>query len=523
MKELKLEELSIRQKLGMTFTAFINGSSRTPEEDAFILDLIKNHSLGCVWVQVDRDGVEELIAKVKEVADYPILIMTDAENGIEPYVIGEHNAVACTGNIKHAYIFGKTLAVNARKLGYNVVCNPVVDMRRGSQRSLGTDKEKVGELASAIAQGMHDGGILTVAKHYPSSVKTNGVDSHMAENFSYDTKEELLAEALYPYKRLMEKDLLDGIMTGHTKLPNIDSNRPASLSKPVIDVIREIGFDGFAITDALSMVGIRANYNDVEAKGFAIAAGNDTILPWGGSNRQLFDEFCQAYDQGLISDERLDEAARRMLDAQHKSTVLPKDAELSAEDIAMFESINKDSVCAKTDEGVSTGIDPNGNHYFAVMIRSDYGMDADGKVDVDTFSSDAWRKPLDLKAKILKKFPNSQVSFVNEFPAPFQNYTILNNSKNCDEVIFLTFSEFVAYTGAEKLTHRFVKLIEAMQLTDRVTTILHQGNPVVLEDLPHVPRWILGNMSPASFDACLDVLAGEYPAKGVTCYDFELK
>ena len=48
MKELKLEELSIRQKLGMTFTAFINGSSRTPEEDAFILDLIKNHSLGCV-------------------------------------------------------------------------------------------------------------------------------------------------------------------------------------------------------------------------------------------------------------------------------------------------------------------------------------------------------------------------------------------------------------------------------------------------------------------------------------------
>ena len=72
MKELKLEELSIRQKLGMTFTAFINGMSRTPEEDAFILDLIKNHSLGCVWVQVDRDGVEELIAKVKEAADYPV-------------------------------------------------------------------------------------------------------------------------------------------------------------------------------------------------------------------------------------------------------------------------------------------------------------------------------------------------------------------------------------------------------------------------------------------------------------------
>ena len=523
MKELKLEELSTRQKLGMTFTAFINGDSRTPEIDAFVVDLIKNHSLGCVWVQADRDGVDELIAMVKEAADYPILIMTDAENGIEPYVIGEHNAVACTGSLEHAYAFGKTLAVSARKKGYNVVCNPVVDMRRGSQRSLGTDKEKVGELASAIARGMHDGGILTVAKHYPSPAKSNGVDTHMAENLCYDTKEDLLEGPLYPYKRLMEQDLLDGIMTGHSKLPNIDPNHPSSLSKPVIDVIREEGFDGFAITDALSMMGIRANYTDVDAKGLAIAAGNDTILPWGGSNIKLFEEYCEAYDKGLIPDERLDEATRRILDAQHKSMMLPKDAELSDEDIAMFKSINKDSVFAKTDEGVPTSISRDGNHYFAVMIRSDYGVDADGKVDVDTFSSEGWRRPLDLKEKILKKFPNSQVSFVNEFPAPFQNYTILGKSKSCDDVIFLTFSEFVAYTGAERLTHRFVKLIEAMQLTNRVSTIVHQGNPVVLEDLPHVPRWILGNTSPTSLDACLEVLAGEYPAKGVACYDFELK
>ena len=321
----------------------------------------------------------------------------------------------------------------------------------------------------------------------------------------------------------MEEDLLDGIMTSHKTFDTIDPEHPASLSKAVIDIIREEGFDGFATTDALCMMAVRSRFNDIDAKGLAIAAGNDTILPWGANSRQLFDEYCQAYDKGLIPDERLDDAARRILEAQHKSTLLPKDAELTDEDIRMFNCINRDSIYEKVTEGEAKKYSHDGKYCFAVMIRSDYGMDADGKVDVDTFSSDAWRKPLDLKAKILKKFPNSQVSFVNEFPAPFQNYTILNNSKNCDEVIFLTFSEFVAYTGAEKLTHRFVKLIEAMQLTDRVTTILHQGNPVVLENLPHVPRWILGNMSPASFDACLDVLAGEYPAKGVTCYDFELK
>ncbi|MEE0409158.1 MAG: hypothetical protein UD759_00090 [Clostridia bacterium] len=46
MKELKFEELSTRQKLGMTFTAFLNADERTPEEDAFIVDMIKDHSLG---------------------------------------------------------------------------------------------------------------------------------------------------------------------------------------------------------------------------------------------------------------------------------------------------------------------------------------------------------------------------------------------------------------------------------------------------------------------------------------------
>ncbi|MEE0410137.1 MAG: glycoside hydrolase family 3 N-terminal domain-containing protein, partial [Clostridia bacterium] len=161
MKELKLEELSTRQKLGMTFTAFLNGYARTPEEDAFIVDMIKNHSLGCVWIQEGREGVEELVSMVKEAADYPILIITDAENGIAPYTIGRHNAVACTGDVKYAYTFGKTVGVMARKMGYTAVCNPILDMYRGSQRTLGNDKEKVAAFAKEIARGMHDGGILT--------------------------------------------------------------------------------------------------------------------------------------------------------------------------------------------------------------------------------------------------------------------------------------------------------------------------------------------------------------------------
>lgn len=523
MKELKLEELSTRQKLGMTFTAFLNGYARTPEEDAFIVDMIKNHSLGCVWIQEGREGVEELVSMVKEAADYPILIITDAENGIAPYTIGRHNAVACTGDVKYAYTFGKTVGVMARKMGYTAVCNPILDMYRGSQRTLGNDKEKVAAFAKEIARGMHDGGILTVGKHFPGAPLKTPVDGHMAPGTSGYTKEDIKNRVLYPYKRLMEEDLLDGIMTSHKTFDTIDPEHPASLSKAVIDIIREEGFDGFATTDALCMMAVRSRFNDIDAKGLAIAAGNDTILPWGANSRQLFDEYCQAYDKGLIPDERLDDAARRILEAQHKSTLLPKDAELTDEDIRMFNCINRDSIYEKVTEGEAKKYSHDGKYCFAVMIRSDYGIGAEGHVEVDTFSSDSWRKPMEVKELILKKFPNSTVMFVNEFPAPKQNHDILNASIACEDTIFLTFSEYVAYTGSEFITRRFIRLVEALQVTNKISAIIHQGNPFVCEELPHVPRWIIGHTTMDSLDACLDVLAGDYPAKGAPTYDFKLK
>ena len=63
MKELKLEELSVRQKLGMTMTALMSGT--TPENEEYILDLIREHALGAVWINWPSPRRNELLAKVK--------------------------------------------------------------------------------------------------------------------------------------------------------------------------------------------------------------------------------------------------------------------------------------------------------------------------------------------------------------------------------------------------------------------------------------------------------------------------
>ena len=518
LKELKFEELTLEQKLGLTMNMILHGADA---DDEFVFDMIKKRAVGSVWLQQGLARSKERIAKVREIADYPILIFTDGESGAGDFLVGKHNAIGTAGSVKHAYAFGKAVGVTARKMGYNVVCDPVVDMIDGSMRSLGTDKEKVTELALAIAKGMHDGGVLTVGKHYPGGNRKDNVDTHMAEAISYDTKEDLLSYSLYPYLKLMEADLLDGIMTAHARFVNIDEKYPASLSKKVIDILRQKGFDGFAVTDALCMMGIRAKFGDVEAKALALNAGNDILLPYTAQNEERFGEYFEAYKQGLVSEEALDAAVKRVLAAQRKTTLLPTDAELSEEDVATFRSINKDGIYARIDEGMGKTISRDGKHFFVISVKQETDVKA-GRVDVDTFSI-GWLKPERIVKKIKELFPNADYHIIHEFPSQYDMTKALDNSIGCDQLVFMTFSEAIACTGPEFLTHRMVNLISAMQITNRISTLIHFGNPHVLEELPHIPRVIFGGNAADSVDAALEVLAGEYPANGVPTYDFKLQ
>ena len=521
LTELKFEELTLERKLGLTMTMTLHGTWRTEEEMEYVYDLIRKRALGCVWVQQGYANTVEVIKKVREIADYPILIMTDAESGVGEYLVGKHNAIGTTGSTKHAYAFGKAVGVTARKMGYNVVCDPVVDMNDGSMRSMGTDKVKVAELAMSMAKGMHDGGVLTVAKHYPGGTPNIKVDAHMAESTSLSTKEELLDYALYPYIKLWEAGLLDGLMTKHCRFINIDNDYPASLSKKVIDIIREQGYEGFAITDALCMMGIRAKFGDVESKALAVNAGNDLLLPYVRENEDMLNQYKEAYEKGMINDEALDAAVKRVLATQHKTLSLPTEGDLTEDEINTFNSINKDGVYVRKDEGLCDSISKDGKHFFIIAAKQE-AVVKDGKVDVDTFSN-GWHKPERIVAKIKELFPNANYQIIHEFPSQNEMMTVLSNSLGCDQLVVMTFTEAFAYTGPEYLTHRMVNLISAMQLTDRISTLIHYGNPHVLEELPHIPRVIFGGHATDSVDATLEVLAGDYSANGVPTYEFKLQ
>jgi len=532
MRELRLEELSAEQKIGMVTCALISNFDRTKESDDYVLEQIKNHALGCLWIKWGTKDQDEFIAKVKEVADYPLLIITDAESGLSPYTIGKHNSLGMTDSEELAYEFGKVTAVTARQAGYNVVCDPVVDLVdgqalcAGNVRSLGSDKYKVSKLAVAMARGMRDGGVLTVAKHYPGASKCRQVgrliDSHMAEVSSQLTKEELLDYCLFPYLELIKEGLLDGIMTAHCRLPNIDPDYPASLSKKVIGIIREQGFDGFAITDALSMMGIVAKFGATDSKGLAVENGNELALVWDTNNIRGYNAVYESYKKGIISDERLDEAVKIILEAQHKVFVRePKFTELTQSDIDAVERINKDSVFAKVDDGLSASVSRDGKHLFVVLVDNDAQL-KDGQPAVDTFSG-GWYNPKAITESLTELFPNSEITAIRQFPTGMENCRLLEKAVNFDDVVFVLQMEGSAYTGREEFTPRIISLIEAMQVSDQISTIVHFGNPYALAPLPHIPRIIIGTCSQKGVAAAIDVLAGNYPAKGKLTYDVDFE
>lgn len=529
IKELKFEELTTEQKLGLVMTGRLYNRwnpEKTEADIEYALNMIKEHKLGAIWVDPTY-RCEEFMQRIREVADYPILIITDAECGLREHMplIGHQYAISCCNTKEHAYAFGKMTAVTARKAGFNVICNPILDMIKGNcccnmtLRSLGCDKYKVTEIASAEAQGMHDGGVLTVGKHYPSAEGDPLIDSHLAEDRSDVSREELIDYYLYPYLELNKRGLLDGIMTGHNCLAQIDPERPTTLSKKSIDVIRDLGFQGFAITDDLSMGGITTKYGAEACRSLAIGAGNDLALIWV-ANKDGYESLLKGYDEGLIPDDMLDAAVKRVLAAQHKVTLLNKDSEVSEKEMETFRNINKDSIIAKTDDGIPVALDKDGKHFFIIMCHNDDQLTKDGEIVPDMMTQN-WYNPIEISKKVKEQFPNSGYIMMKEFPSNLWKTQF--ESKKYDDIVFVTFTSGGAYVGAENFAPRVISFFKALQVTNRVSTILHFGNPFVLEDLPHIGRVIAGSDSSEAVNSAIDILAGKYPAKGTFPYDIKLQ
>ena len=120
-------------------------------------------------------------------------------------------------------------------------------------------------------------------------------------------------------------------MVGHLALPAIDpSGRPATISGPILDLLRApapdgLGYDGLVVTDAMNMGALQGFGDQGTLAVEALAAGVDVIL-MPTDLPLAWTAVRDAVQDGTLSEARLDEAVRRVLEAKQALGVLDASA-----------------------------------------------------------------------------------------------------------------------------------------------------------------------------------------------------
>ena len=515
MQTLNIEELSTEQKIGMLLCA---RTFRSEDDIEFTLELIRSHALGCVQVPFAKP---EIMARIREVADYPILLITDMEMGFPTSKLPPVPAMtlAACNNAEYIRSFARAVVADAKKAGYNGTWNPNLDIGC-TYRKFGDTAEAVSKWSEEISRVYASNNFLSCGKHYPGG--THLFDSHMASTASYATMDELLNLRLVPYFHLMQKGLLDSVMVGHTVHANIDPEYPASLSKKVIDIIRQQGFDGIVWTDSFAMMAILQKYGEENILGMAIAAGIDIVLPnYRTPTRQNYAMLLQNYRDGAFTEERLNEAVRRVLTAQAKVGTEPAHPDpFTEKDRENYFKIAADCITAITDPGIEAALPADNNDRIFIIITNEVaGM---GGISQEVSVRD-WYHPRQIEQKIHEEFPEAETVFLPEFPSAKDNEQVLVAATKHKEAVFVTYSNARAYQGHDGLTRRAEAVINALITSNKVSAVLHFGNPMAMLEIDHVPRRLFGYQMPDSQLRAIEVLSGKLPAKGKLPYNITFR
>ena len=197
--------------------------------------------------------------------------------------------------------------------------NPVIKMR-----AFGPDKFVVASKGIAFSKGLQIQNVISCAKHFPGHGDTE-VDSHVDLPIIKHSKSRLEDIELYPFREMINNGV-DSVMVAHLKVLALDQEYPASLSKKIINFLKnDLNFNGLIITDALNMKGITNNYSQTQAAVKALEAGNDIVLIVGDYKDlyseillEIFNAIKHALEENLLNINEIDNKVEKILKYKNK-------------------------------------------------------------------------------------------------------------------------------------------------------------------------------------------------------------
>ena len=328
--ESTIASMTPEEKVGQLFWQLA-----ASQDEAYLQELMEKYHLGgCRYNGMMGQKVLDQNRLLQKYAKIPVFIACNPEKGGDGVCndgtqVGGQVKIGATNKPEYAKAMGHISGAQIKATGCNMAFAPVVDITYNWEceetllRSYGNDHERVATMGKAYMDGLHETeGVYCCAKHFPGNGQDYR-DAHIANNVNHFTHDKWMATYGHVYKTLIDGGL-DAIMGGHILMPeymaeinpdiNADTIMPGTLCKEIMtDLLRgELGFNGMVVTDASHMVGMTNRMKRADMLPAAINAGCDMFL-FFNDPAEDFATMLNAYNTGIISEERIVEALTRIL------------------------------------------------------------------------------------------------------------------------------------------------------------------------------------------------------------------
>lgn len=501
-----LAAMSPRERAAQLIVVPFNGftsKTRAKEYRTLVRLVQKEHIGGLILINVvnghvavkplPRD-VANFANRMQGMAKVPLLISGDLERGasmrVEATTVFPH-AMALTASRDPATARkeGEITAREARALGIQWIFFPDADVNNNPDnpiiniRSFGENPADVSAMVSAFIEGAHAAApILVTAKHFPGHGDT-ATDTHMNMATIDGNRERLEKIEWAPFRAAIASGV-DSLMSAHISVPSIDpSGSPATLSTKLMSgVLRdEMGFKGLLITDALEMKGIANGFSTGEAAVRAIEAGVDVLLMPPDAEVAI-DALMTAVKDGRIRQERLDDSARRVLEAK-----------------ARIGLGNKKLVDVK---GIPAAVNTRENNKAAqeisdrsiTLVRNTASILPLTDTQSTTFfiltESTRSKEGTAMAAEIKRRAPGARVELLNAGMADGELTAAFERAQNARQFVVAAFTSVSAYRGNVALSGSYPQLVQNLIATRKPVVLVALGNPYLLRSFPDAAAYV---------------------------------
>ncbi|MGX1930529.1 glycoside hydrolase family 3 N-terminal domain-containing protein [Flagellimonas sp. 2504JD4-2] len=328
--EAKYSSMSLEERVGQLFMVSI-ASNQDRSAAERIKDLIREHHIGGVVFLPGGPGRQaKLTNEFQSVSKTPLMIALDAEWGLamrldSTYAFPWNMTLGAIQDSSIIEKIGFQIGKHAKRLGVHINFAPDIDVNNNPKnpiignRSFGEDPLKVAQKGIAFIKGMEQAGILSCGKHFPGHGDT-ATDSHKSLPVIYSNRQQLDSIELYPFQKLIDSGV-SSVMVAHLDVPNLEIREglPSSLSEQIISGVlkEEMGFGGLIFTDALNMKAVTQFAPEGEVELEAFRAGNDMLL-MPENVLKAKEKIIEAYNNGMISEQRLSYSVKKILMAKYK-------------------------------------------------------------------------------------------------------------------------------------------------------------------------------------------------------------